>query len=169
MILDMGNIHLGHSILRQSTDLISVKEALPSFPEKIECSLTIDRTTTEMFIQVHFSGVFEQVCARCLKTFLQPVTGDIRLVLLEVDGKSGVAEENDVADYYYNSQDFLVDISGALFDEIMISLPLKPLCAESCTGIVFNQHKMENTESEDVGDPRWDALREFKKKITKQL
>jgi uncharacterized protein len=93
----------------------------------------------------------------------QIISGDFMLILQERDGHFGPAKEDETADFYFDPVHSQIDISPFIYDEIMISLPLKPLCKIDCKGIVVNAGKKARRESEY--DPRWEALRTLKEKM----
>ena len=161
MILDTGSVRDGHSIVRQAADLASVRENLPPFGETIDCEATIDRTGPVLYIQLRFDGVFEQECARCLEPFGYPVRATLTLVLQEEEGRFGPAADEETADFYFDTAHQSVDISPVIYDEVMTSLPLKPLCSETCTGIVPAGKKEKAVEQ--AYDPRWEALLKLKR------
>ncbi len=168
MILDTSGIREGHSAIRQSSDLDAVKDSLPPFAEKVSCEASVERSGATIYAHIHFKGSFEQQCARCLLTYHFPVSGDFNLILEEKDGRCGAAREDETADFYFNTHDYLVDISPAIYDEIMISLPLKPLCNDACKGIAVEYEQVKSSASSDVDtgyDPRWEALRKLQKKM----
>jgi uncharacterized metal-binding protein YceD (DUF177 family) len=162
MILDTGSIREGRSVVRQVSDLASVKDDLPPFGEKVKCEATIDRTNEMLYVQVCFEAGFEQQCARCCESFMYPVSGSLSLVLQEMEGREGPAEEDAVADFYFNTGHPSVDISSAIYDEVMTTLPLKPLCSESCKGFAVPEVAPKQTD-EQAFDPRWAALLKLKK------
>lgn len=165
MILDTSSIQQGSSTLRQLTGLESVKERMPPLSEKIDCVADVDRSGPTIVVHLRFQGHVDQECARCLSTYQHPVEGDLRLILQECDGRHGPAEEGDTADFYFNTKDFLVDISPLIFDEIMVSLPLKPLCDNECRGIDPGAGAEVGSDMEqDSFDPRWEALRKIQRK-----
>ena len=162
MILDTGSIREGHSVVRQKADLASVQNDLPPFGETIDCEATIDRTGPTLYVQLRFNGNFDQECARCCEVFGYPVAATISLVVQECEGKNGPAAEEDVADFYFDTAHRSVDLSPVIFDEVMTSLPLKPLCSETCKGVTVAE-KAENHDESTI-DPRWEALLKLKKK-----
>jgi len=164
MLLDTRGIPEGRSVIAQESDLESVKENLPRFTDKVTCNITIDRDQSMLMLQVEFTGSFILECARCLNDYPFPVSGTIRLVLIECEGKSGAAPEHDVADYYFNSYEYVVDLSLSLFDEIMLMLPMKPLCRIDCKGILVAADKADKVSGDQECDPRWDALKKLKQK-----
>lgn len=167
MVLDTSGIREGHSVVRQAAELESVRENLPPLIGPVQCEAVLDRHEASIVANVRFSGRFGQQCARCLTDYEELVEGELRLVLLEAEGKNGPAGENESADYYFNSSDFLVDVGPSLYDEIMTSLPLKPLCSGNCTGIKYKSGSgdaLAERPEERGCDPRWDALRSLQKK-----
>jgi uncharacterized protein len=163
MILDTNSIKEGHSVIQQLSDLEIVKDDLPPLTEKVACNVIIDRSGATLYIQVEFNGGLELQCARCLSVYRQPISGDFRLILEEREGHHGPAGEDETANYYFDTSHSQVDISSFIYDEIMTSLPIKPLCDIECKGIVLNA--TEKIQSESESDPRWDALRKLKKKL----
>lgn len=164
MQLEINGISEGRSVITQESDLESVAENLPRFTDKITCTATIDRDQSTLMVQVEFAGSFILECARCLENYSFPVSGAFRLVLIECEGKNGPATDDDIADYYFNAQDSMVDISPSLFDEIMLALPMKPLCSADCKGVEVKHTNAGGTTGEQECDPRWDALKKLKLK-----
>jgi uncharacterized protein len=169
MILETHLIPEGHSTQHGLSALENVKDDLPPFSKKVECSLEIDRTGTTIFLHVWYTGEFEIECARCLESFPFIVKGDFRAVLKEVPGKSGRSLDDDVADFYFNDREETVDLSPLLYEEILTALPLMPLCSIECKGIIVNDsnssvvHGSEKKEQPEEIDPRWEALRKLKR------
>ncbi|MBN1757859.1 MAG: DUF177 domain-containing protein [Chitinispirillaceae bacterium] len=162
MILDTGSIREGHSVIRQAADLASVKNELPPFGGTIDCEATIDRNGSMLYVQLRFDGAFEQVCARCLEKFAYPVGETLTLVLQEEEGRSGRAGDDESADFYFNTGHQSVDLSSVIYDEVMTSLPLKPLCSETCKGVIPADGFEKQTVEQEY-DPRWEALLKLKK------
>lgn len=162
MIIDTSSIKDGCTTINRSTALEEYQSSLPLMRGKVECEAVINRVQSSLFIQLHFTGVFSLQCSRCLNNYNQDVVSDCRLILEERSGCCGVADEADVADYYFNEEQAQVDISAYIFDEIMTSFPLMPLCSDLCKGI---QPKVSRKDAgDDKCDPRWDALRKLREK-----
>ncbi|NLG18094.1 MAG: DUF177 domain-containing protein [Fibrobacter sp.] len=165
MKIDVRNTPEGHSEVTCDSDLESVKADLPAFSDKVKCRAEIDRCGPQIFLHVWYSGTFTIDCSRCLEAFKMPLSGELRLVLKEQPGRSGPSQDEDAVDFYFDSQDDFVDISPAIYDEIMISVPIKPLCSEECKGIRIEEAKSgEDQTKEKEIDPRWEALMRLKKK-----
>jgi len=135
----------------------------------LDCSVTLDRTQSQIHVQVGFSGTLVLECARCLKSFEMPVTGIAVAMLHHASDKNGQAGDDDDVDtdFYYDDRHEEVDISPVLYDELMTAVPLKPLCDETCAG--FGPQLPEpggddNGQPDRRTDPRWERLRGLKKK-----
>ncbi|MCU0609227.1 MAG: DUF177 domain-containing protein [Chitinispirillaceae bacterium] len=72
------------------------------------------------------------------------------------------AADEDDAVFYYSCRNPQVDLGSAIYDEIMISLPMKPLCKETCEGIQIGAAGVSVTGSSEAIDPRWEALKKLK-------
>ena len=168
MIIDIRTIPPGHSELSQSTDLDALKEDLPPFSKKISCRAQIDHSGADLFIHLQFDGVFDLECSRCLKHFKCPIKGDLRLIVKEQPGKFGPVLDDESVDFYYDSRHPQVDLSPAIYDEIMTALPLKPLCSDDCKGIELHDKQItvgfeDQPKKKDEIDPRWEALKKLKR------
>jgi len=87
-------------------------------------------------------------CARCLEEFTFSVASRLDMQLLprrkapgdpEVELKT---EEMDI--YYFEGEE--IDTDPYVFEEIMLNIPVKALCAESCKGICPSCGKNLNIE-----------------------
>ena len=158
MILDIRTIPSGHSVASQTAGLDAYTTDLPAFSEKISCEAAIDRTGPILYVHLQFTGTFALECARCVGVFAYPVKGDLRLVIKEQPGKYGPSQDDESVDFYYDSRHFEVDLESAIYEEIMTTLPLKPLCSEECKGIELQSAGVAKEEI----DPRWEGLKKIK-------
>ncbi len=168
MVVDTALICEGHSTIRQFSDLETVKSDLPPFSDKVECRIEINRTGTTILMRIFFKGKFELECARCLEKYQHVISGDIRLILRSGEGGYGIVEEGENTQVYFDSKHSIIDLSPFIYDEIMTSLPLKPLCSDSCGGVFFNSRDeivsdRKNKMEQEI-DPRWESLRKLQKK-----
>ena len=74
-----------------------------------------------------FKVYYKANCSRCLK----PVTGEAEINISEDFIKSESEEDIDV----YTFQGNYIELDRALYDNIILSLPVKLLCSEDCKGI----------------------------------
>jgi uncharacterized protein len=161
MIIDIRTIPAGHSVVRQETGLDEHVADLPKLMGKVSCEAAIDRNGPECYVHLSFESALEMSCSRCLEDFVFPVSGETRLVIKERQGSHGKAPDDDDADFYYDSRHQDIDLGPAIFEEIMTSLPLKPLCSPECRGITAQP---EVQKDDTAVDPRWEALIKLKER-----
>jgi uncharacterized metal-binding protein YceD (DUF177 family) len=68
-------------------------------------------------------------------------------------------EEND---FSFNDSTEEIDIRSAIFDEILLSLPLKPLCSDACLGIEIRPDSATEQHKAESSDPRWENLKKIR-------
>lgn len=78
-------------------------------------------------------------CGRCLETFAAPLTADFSLAFLPEPEAlpPGDAERETPAEeigvVYFRGEE--IDLTEAVQEQIVLALPFRPLCRESCRGI----------------------------------
>ncbi len=160
MVLDIRTVPAGHSAVVQTTGLEAYTADLPPFSEKISCQAAIDRSGQVLYVHLQFKGTFTLECSRCLTQYAYPMSGALRLVVKEQPHRFGPATDDESVDFFYDGRHLEVDLGPAIYEEIMTSLPLKPLCSEDCKGIALES----GTAEKNGNDPRWEALKKFRKR-----
>ncbi len=99
-------------------------------------------------------------CARCLGPIERPVGADLRE--LYAYPNSATAQTND-DDEVAVLQDDLIDLEELVRDEIVVQMPLAPLCRPDCAGLCptcgERVDDLEPGHNHEILDPRWAALR----------
>ena len=80
-------------------------------------------------------------CSRCLKEFDQPLTSDFALTYTsELPDMAEASDEEDVelrveeiGLIYFKGEE--IDLRDGIQEQVVIALPLQPLCAETCKGL----------------------------------
>ena len=158
MVLDVQTMPPGRSEVSQTTDLDAFKADLPPLSGKISCEAAIDRMGQFLYVDLRFNGVLSLECSRCVRVFAYPFSCALRLVVKEQPGRYGPSQDDETVDVYYDSRHPEVDLGPAMYEEIMTTLPIKPLCSEGCKGIEL---KGAGSTKEEI-DPRWEALKKIK-------
>lgn len=134
------------------------------FPEAIEVSLTATNSGDEIIIQGRSSTVVEMECSRCLDIFEETMNTKFQFVIQLLDIKEPQTSNDD---------DFVIlpktsgeyDISDRIRESILLELPLKPLCSDSCKGLCpmcgVNLNEAECECTPDKTDERWDSLKQL--------
>jgi uncharacterized protein len=100
-------------------------------------------------------------CVRCLESVEEPLDVDFQeLYAYDGGGRSG---DGDPSDDTRRLEDDLLDLEPVLRDEVVLALPMKPLCAPDCAGLCpecgVRLADAPGHAHEADTDPRWAALR----------
>ena len=118
-----------------------------------------------------FSTQVEVRCARCLDPVLQDV-GEAFDLLYRPQGVDARGDEASISQAeteigYYSGEG--IQLEDVLREQILLALPLRIVCSESCRGLCPGCGKNLNVEScaceEQPPDPRWAALADIKSKL----
>ena len=167
MIIDINKIPQGHSNFSQSIQVNKENEKWLTVEGEINCNAEIDRLGSRIFVHLFYKCNVCTECSRCLNPIKLPLSGDFRVVLEEKThsfSKEPVLE--DEIDIYFNSSDETIDLSQMVYEEIILSIPMKPLCSESCnTNEEENQffYSTESNKDKQI-DSRWEVLKKIKNK-----
>ena len=110
-------------------------------------------------------------CGRCLDPFQVPVDSKFDLMFLPQTANTGKPEQEvqdaDVGVSYY--RDDVIDLAEVVREQLLLALPMKPLCREDCRGLCPVCGANRNRESCECRaewlDPRLEPLRALKKNI----
>jgi uncharacterized protein len=138
------------------------------FPQALEVDLGYYRSGPEIFFTGYFRGEFSGCCGRCLENYNFTLNKDFAFVLTPAPAKSERgAEELHSAELglsYYSGDE--IDLAPLIAEQVMLSLPTRPLCSEECSGLCKSCGANLNRESCDcsteTGDPRMAIFRTLK-------
>lgn len=155
MIIKTAEVPEGGSETTTVLTNLHEKPGWPQFNSGLQCRCTFDRDGGRIIAWIEFSGNTKLECARCLNQFDCLITGNTAVVLEHASATQKGDEAGDSGvDFVFDDSNPDIDISQPIYEELLLSFPLKPLCAKNCAGVSWN-----GGEAEAVIDPRWDALR----------
>ncbi len=92
----------------------------------------IDKTGEDYLLRAHVRGELEMTCARCLEPARIPI--DVPLALTFVSSEADKTDGDDDPDVVPLKGNE-IDVGDEVRDEILLALPLNPLCQEACRGL----------------------------------
>ena len=115
-----------------SLDLVD-EEAV--FLEPVRAEVTVKRVGEEVWVKGRVRTRMSFVCSRCLTPYDFPVDSRFDLVFLPEDahGLKDELDEEDIETLFY--KDRQIDLREVVLEQLNLTIPSKPLCAESCEGI----------------------------------
>ncbi|MEW6771477.1 MAG: DUF177 domain-containing protein [Bacillota bacterium] len=125
----------------------------------VELALTITNAGDFLWAVGEVKAAARLACSRCLKEFTQNLQGRFE-EKYRLRGEA-VVEEGEEIPVAADELDF----TGHVIESLILSLPMKPLCAEDCLGLCPNCGRDLNTGKctcpEESGDPRFRILAGF--------
>jgi uncharacterized protein len=123
----------------------------------------------KILIRMDFKVVLEFSCSRCLEPCSQQIEKHIDMLLYPKVLQSKMMDlDIHAADVDFYPEDYL-DTSDYVWEEILLSIPMKPLCSEECRGLCHHCGMNLNISSCDCRelefDPRWNNLLQLKDKL----
>ena len=120
-----------------------------------------------------FSTGLEIPCARCLEPVLYQVDRPFELLFrpqsVNVGPDEREMQDKDAEIAFYEGDG--VELEDILREQILLAVPIKALCREDCKGLCPHCGKNLNTgecHCEPVADdPRWNALKDLRSKLSK--
>ncbi len=134
------------------------------FSEPIEVAIAATKTGDELIVQGTISTKAELECARCLDSFETEISSKLQFViqLIEISQPQD-SDDDDFVVMPKTAQEY--DIGQRVREAILLELPLKPLCSETCLGLCpmcgTNLNESDCDCTPDKVDERWDSLRQL--------
>ncbi len=166
--LDIGRVPDGHSHYDIEADASELGLCLEDghLESPVSLSLDVDRRGGDVFIRGMVGARAVLGCSRCLNEYSLEIETSLELWCI-VGGESDGADEEDRENVIRVSAGAMfVDLADPVRSELLVLLPLKPLCDEGCKGICPGCGIDLNISSCSCGsdghDNRWDALNKIK-------
>lgn len=129
-------------------------------PASAEVDVTMTNAGPALVAQFSVSATVAQECARCLEMVSIPVDVQFTREYRERTVQSDMEDEEADITWY---QDNTIDVDDDVYEQVVLALPMKPVCAVDCRGLcpVCGQ----NLNAADCGcdrqriDPRLESLR----------
>jgi uncharacterized protein len=167
--LDIGLIPEGSSHLDLSADAseLGVEMEGGGLQSPVTVSLDVNRTGNDIFLRGKANVTAMLECARCLDEYTLVLEVPVELWCLVASGtdekEAGVEREN-VIEVPVRGK--YVDLSDYLRSELLVVVPLKPLCKPDCQGLCprcgANLNAAGCSCETEGHDNRWDALKKIK-------
>ena len=87
----------------------------------------IDTAMAGIEVRATVTSAWEGECRRCLELVTEPLELDLAISFLP-----NVSDDDDAEAYPIEGE--IIDVGEVVRDELMLALPLSPLCADGCVG-----------------------------------
>jgi uncharacterized protein len=105
--------------------------------ERAKLRLNITKTDSEVLLRGEIAAVLRLVCGRCLKDFKTEVSIPVDLAYhpvkdLRADERYELSPEELNTGFYKDDELDLLELTK---EQVLLTVPMKPLCNEACKGI----------------------------------
>lgn len=110
------------------------------FPEEeiaelyVQGELELTRTERGILVKGAFQGKTPLTCSRCLSLFDYPLTFKVEEEFFPLDVTGGIPLSEDLPAFTIDEHHVL-DLSEAMRQYALLSMPMKPLCRPNCAGL----------------------------------
>ncbi len=165
MRIDLRTLGEGNNYweCQEPPDSLGLKAEGMEFSSPVESKLRILKSGKNYIGQGEIKTRVDFECSRCLKKSGQVLKCEIKFHLKEENDQI-ILETEEGEGQIQSGRSF--DLSDLARENLILSLPLKPLCSEDCKGLCPVCGINLNTSSckckKEVTDPRWEKLKSLK-------
>ncbi len=117
-------------------DLLPEKEKDDFSVEGVDVSCTARKILENVFIDGNLETTVTSNCCRCLEISRLPVESSFRYTFVPAKDRQEEEEELTEEDLEYGYyQDDTIDLDAVIFEQLMLQIPIKFLCTETCKGL----------------------------------
>ena len=105
------------------------------FFKPVHAEMILTRMDEEVWVKGRITTCLSFVCSRCLTPFEFPVDSKFDLVFLpeEYHELKDELDDEDIDQLFYQNRQ--IDVREVILEQLNLTFPAKPLCAEDCEGI----------------------------------
>jgi uncharacterized protein len=148
---------------KESPDSLELEAEGMEFSSPVELKLRILKSGKNYIGEGEVKTEVGFECSRCLNKYTQAVKSEIRFLLKE-EKEQIILESEEGGDQIQKGSFFNLD--DLVRENLVLSLPLKPLCFVDCKGLCpvcgVNLNLSTCECKREVIDPRWEKLKKLK-------
>lgn len=176
MLIDVNELRQRQEPIQVAVDFgeagLKVDNHISALGGPAHSDLVVALTGDELRVAGRVDVELELTCCRCLCRFQRPLQKRFDLKYLpdpvvEVEGEEFELSYKDLDIGFYRNDE--LDLMAVVSEQIVLEIPMKPICREECKGLCdlcgadLNQGSCSC--SREVTDPRWQVLSELKTKL----
>jgi uncharacterized protein len=138
-----------------------------SFEKPVKVDLSVSKSGNQLICRGKVKTSVKLECSRCLLVYDEPVISNLDFVVDFGESPTPLYRDASEEDNYFvadpSSDSFKID--DLVRETIILTLPLKPLCAEDCKGLCpicgIDLNKSHCSCVKEKTDPRWEKLKDL--------
>ncbi|HWP59237.1 MAG TPA: DUF177 domain-containing protein [Candidatus Acidoferrales bacterium] len=106
------------------------------FPRAVDVDLVFYRSGREILLRGSFRGIVKGECGRCLEDYTFRIDSSFDLVLLPARAEKEKTREltqDEMSVSFYQGAE--INLAPLIQEQVLLALPIRPLCDESCRGL----------------------------------
>jgi uncharacterized protein len=100
-------------------------------PRGLKLRGRLTKNGDDYLLQGRVAGSLEAPCGRCLEPARIDIDAPVTVTFVPADEGEDLGDDADVVGFAGNE----IDVGDEIRDEIVLAIPLKPLCTETCRGL----------------------------------
>jgi uncharacterized protein len=113
------------------------EEERPVFPlHRVDVCLSVKKVGKTVSLEVKAETVVDLECCRCLDGFTFPIKAEFQYILSpaeeQFEEEVELTSEDLLSGYYKND---VIELAPVIFEQILLQIPIKPVCSDSCKGL----------------------------------
>jgi uncharacterized protein len=132
----------------------------------VQARVTLEKVRRQLFLKAKVSAQAHVECARCLDPMDRKFDSEFRIIYVQNEEEYQEGNEDEVRILQHDTNN--IDISDDVKDFILLSIPLKLVCRDTCGGLcprcgrkIETGHDASCTQEEIETDSRWNKLRDL--------
>lgn len=117
-------------------DIAKVDRGVDFRPHSLDVSCDVVKVQETVSLHLRLEAKIDFDCGRCLESFSLPMRGDGHYTLVpfreDEKGDGEWSGEDDAFGFY---REDLIDLESLVYEQVLLQIPLKPLCSENCRGL----------------------------------
>lgn len=101
------------------------------FDQPVKCDVKLRKIETDIFVQAKIMGGMTPDCDRCLGSFTHNIGREAQFTCQPITQAHMLDEEGDL--YYFQGSE--LDLTPIIREIVLLNLPMKYICSESCQGL----------------------------------
>ena len=135
----------------------------------LQVKLKLSNTGGSILVKGNIKTKVVLVCSRCASDYEQVLDVPVEELFVSDNADDHRADDDEVRAEdlcVFTYENDTIDLDELFRDNLLSSLPFRPLCSENCKGLCgecgadLNKEACRCQKSEET-DPRWDALKKF--------
>ncbi len=148
--------------LEESAEVLDLRAEGAAFEDPVKVQLSVTKSQDQIICRGKVTTAVKLECSRCLSSYRYGLSSGLDFVV-DLTGDSAGMKSDEEGYFVADPSSDYFEIDSLVRESIILSLPFKPLCSESCRGLCptcgtdLNRSKCDCVR-ESV-DPRWDQLK----------